>query len=157
MDSIALGADEIGAEMKELVRQRLLEWGHEVVDYTPPPGSGCDYPEVAETVALSIAAGKHARGILICGTGIGMAIVANKVPGIRAAQCHDVYSVERAQLSNNAQILTLGSRVIGPELALSLVKRWLECKFEGEASRSFKKVGKIDQIDLRYRGQSQAS
>jgi len=148
---IAIGADKIGAELKDLVCQRLLEWGYEVEDYTPPPESTWDYPEVAEAVALSIAAGKHPRGILICGTGIGMAIVANKVPGVRAALCHDVYSAERARLSNDAQILTMGARVIGPELASTIVRRWLECDFEGEKSRSFSKVGKMIQVDQKYR------
>ena len=85
--------------------------------------------------------GKHQRGILICGTGIGMAIVANKVPGIRAAQCHDTYSAERARKSNNAQVMTLGARVVGPELARSIVNSWLNSEFEGGGS--LEKVEKI--------------
>lgn len=83
------------------------------------------YPDVAHAVAMSIKQGEHERGILICGTGIGMSIVANKVPGVRAAQCHDTFSAERARKSNNAQIITLGARVIGAELGKKLFRRGL--------------------------------
>ena len=89
---------------------------------------------VAHTVEVSIKEGKHKRGILICGTGIGMSIVANKVTGIRAAQCHDTYSAQRARKSNNAQIISLGARVIGPELAKEIVAAWLASEFEGGGS-----------------------
>lgn len=88
------------------------------------------------------------RGILLCGTGIGMAITANKVPGIRAAQCHDSYSAERAQKSNNTQIITLGARVIGPELAKTIVKTFLDSEFQGGASSQ--KVALISEIEAGY-------
>lgn len=103
------------------------------------------YPDIAYKVASAIASGKFERGILICGTGIGMAIVANKVPGVRAAVCHDPYSAERARKSNNAQILTMGARVIGPELGKTILKIWLESEFTGGPSAE--KVKRIEYYD----------
>ncbi|MBI3974561.1 MAG: ribose 5-phosphate isomerase B [Chloroflexi bacterium] len=159
--SIAIGSDEAGFHLKEVLRAFLVELGHQVDDY------GCfsagavdcavDYPDVAEQVALAIAAGRHARAVLVCGTGIGMAITANKVPGVRAAQAHDTYSAERARKSNDAQILALGARVVGPELAKSIVRVWLDAEFGGEASPSYRKVRKIITIDRRYRELAGAS
>ena len=92
------------------------------------------YPDVAVKVAEAVARGEYERGILVCGTGIGMAIAANKVPGIRAAVCHDPFSTERSRKSNNAQIMCMGERVIGVELAKYLVDIWLECEFAGGGS-----------------------
>jgi ribose 5-phosphate isomerase B len=106
---------------------------------------------VAERVALAVAAGTHQRAILVCGTGIGMAIAANKVPGVRAAQAHDTYSAERARKSNDAQVVTLGARVVGPELAKSIITTWLESEFEGDSSPSIGKVRKLVDMDNRYR------
>ena len=94
--------------------------------YTPEP---VDYPDVAGEVVRAIKNGSCPRGILICGTGIGMAMAANKVRGIRAAQCHDVYSAQRAALSNDAHIITLGALIVGPEVAKAVVRTWLECFF----------------------------
>ena len=91
---------------------------------------------------MAIKQGEHDRGILICGTGIGMSIVANKVPGVRAAQCHDTFSAERARKSNNAQIVTLGARVIGSELAKKIIQAWLEAEYEGGGS-----AAKVERID----------
>lgn len=104
------------------------------------------YPNIARSVAE--ADKRFDRGILLCGTGIGMAITANKVPGIRAAQCHDAYSAERARKSNNAQIITLGARVIGPELAKTIVKMFLESEFQGGACSE--KVALISEIEAGY-------
>jgi len=109
-----------------------------------------DYPEVAQDVAERVASGEFERGILVCGTGIGVAITANKVPGIRAAQAHDTYSAERAIKSNNAQILTMGSRVIGPELAKSIVDAWLQAVWD-ETSPSARKVAKIMAVEEQKR------
>lgn len=108
-----------------------------------------DYPDVALPLAEKVAAGVYDRGILVCGTGAGMAICANKVPGVRAVCCHDPYTAERAQKSNNAQIMTLGAQVIGPETAKMLVDLWLTAEFAG--GRSLPKVAKIDAIDSKYR------
>lgn len=93
-----------------------------------------DYPDLALTVARAVAAGEHDRAILICGTGIGMAIAANKVPGVYAATVHEPYSAQRARMSNDAQVITMGARIIAPELAHLLLRIWLEAEFQGGGS-----------------------
>jgi ribose 5-phosphate isomerase B len=147
---IVIGSDHFGYPLKEEVRAYLEELGHEPVDV------GCstadepvDYPDVAEALAGRIASGEFERGILVCGTGIGMAMVANKIPGVRAACCHDPYSAERARKSNDAQVLTMGSQIVGPSLARVLVDHWLAAEFAG--GRSAPKVAKIKTLDERYR------
>ncbi len=142
---VAIGSDEAGFDLKERVKAHLQSKGIEVVDYSRPTPEPVDYPDVALALAHDIAAHKADRGILICGTGIGMAITANKVPGVSAAQAHDTYSAERARKSNNAQIITMGGRVIGPELARSIVDAWLASEFEG--GNSARKVEKIAAYD----------
>lgn len=129
---LALGADNAGADLKNLIKHRLEQHGDlEIVDFgVPDTSDSTAYPHIGLDVARAVADGKAQRGLLICGTGIGMAITANKVPGIRATVAHDSYSVERSVLSNNCQILTLGARVIGPELAQRLVDEWLTLEFD---------------------------
>ncbi|GBQ49023.1 ribose 5-phosphate isomerase B [Komagataeibacter europaeus] len=131
---IAIGCDEAAFTLKETIRDFLTAEGHAITDYGTYDGAPVLYPDIAVTVAEAIKAGKHERGILLCGTGIGVAISANKVHGIRAAQTHDTYSAERAMKSNNAQIITLGARVIGPELAKTIVKAYLSSEFPGGPS-----------------------
>lgn len=143
--SIAMGCDHNGLELKNVIIQLLKEKGIEFEDYGTMTKDPVDYPDLAEKVASSILQGKHDRGILICGTGLGMAIAANKVRGIRAATCHDIYSAERSRKSNNAQILTMGAQIIGPELAKKLVEAWLASEFQG--GRSERKVKKIMEIE----------
>ena len=126
MKKIAIGCDPNAAELKAVVKQQLTDLGFEYEDY------GSDdplYANVAIKVAEQVAAGVNERGILICGTGIGMCITANKVPGAYAALCADAYSTERSVKSNNANIMTLGSQVTGSELAKSLVKIWMESEY----------------------------
>lgn len=143
MTRIAIGADDAATSLKDLVKKHLEKKGLEVKDFShDQPGNDVMYPDISFNLATAIREGQFERGILLCGTGIGMAIVANKVPGIRAAQCHDVYSAERARKSNNTQIMTLGARVIGSELALMLVDTWLNSEFE--SGRSAPKVNRID-------------
>ncbi len=142
---VAIGSDEAGYALKEQVKSHLEDSGVEVVDYGCNSPDPVDYPDVALTVAQDIAAHKAERGILICGTGIGMAIAANKVPGVSAAQAHDPYSAARARKSNNAQVLTLGARVIAPELAKTIVDVWMASEFEG--GNSARKVDKIAAFD----------
>jgi ribose 5-phosphate isomerase B len=152
LSAVAIGSDDAGYALKEAIAARLRESGYPVTDfgcYSPEP---VDYPDVAFSLASAVATGEFTRGILICGTGIGMAIAANKVPGVRAAQAHDPYSAERARKSNDAQILTLGARVVGPELALSLVDTWLHAEFAGGASA--RKVGKIIRRERELREQT---
>jgi len=143
--SIAIGCDHNGLELKNVIIQLLKEKEIEFEDYGTMTEDPVDYPDIAEKVAHSIVQGKHNRGILICGTGLGMAIAANKVRGIRAGTCHDIYSAERSRKSNDAQILTMGARIIGPELAKKLVEAWLVSEFQG--GRSERKVKKIMEIE----------
>ncbi len=132
---IAIGADDAAIELKDLIVAHLQRQDIPVIDYTTDRTAETGiYPDIAYRVAQAIREEKHRRGILLCGTGIGMSIVANKVPGIRAAQCHDTYSAQRARKSNDAQIITLGARVIGAELAKTIVDAWLESEFEGGGS-----------------------
>ncbi len=138
---VAIGSDEAGFQLKILISGLLREEGLEVTDFGCESEDPVDYPDVAFALAKAVSRGEHDRGILICGTGIGMAITANKVPGVRAAQAHDPYSAERARMSNDAQILALGARVIGPELARSIVRAWLRAEFAG--GNSARKVDKI--------------
>lgn len=142
---IAIGADSAGAELKNLIGLRLTgRAGIDVVDHgVPDAATATAYPHIGLDVARAVAAGEADRGLLICGTGIGMAIAANKVHGIRATVAHDSYSVERSVLSNNCQVLTLGARVIGAELALRLVDEWLTYEFDA-TSASAEKVAVID-------------
>jgi ribose 5-phosphate isomerase B len=146
---VAIGADEAAFDLKEILKAHLAARGVEVRDYGAFDKSPVLYPDIAITVAEAIVAGKHERGILMCGTGIGMAITANKVPGVRAATCHDTYSAERARKSNDAQILTMGARVIGPELAKTIVDAWLKSEFEGGGSTP--KVERMVEIDEKFR------
>ncbi len=141
---LAVGADNAGAALKNLIKDALANDERvEIVDFgVPDAGDDTAYPHIGLRVAQAIAANEARRGLLVCGTGIGMAISANKVPGIRATVAHDSYSVERSVLSNNCQVLTLGARVIGPELAVRLVKEWLSYEFD-ESSASAEKVAVI--------------
>lgn len=123
---IALGGDPNAAGLKKVIIEHLQEAGHSCKDYG---SEDVIYANVAIAVAEAVAAGKHERGILVCGTGIGMCIAANKVPGAYAATCHDPYSTERSIKSNNANIMTLGAFVIGHELAKSLVTTWLAAQY----------------------------
>ncbi|MFC1464870.1 MAG: ribose 5-phosphate isomerase B [Candidatus Brachytrichaceae bacterium NZ_4S206] len=147
---VAIGADDAGYTLKEIIKNHLEAQGVEVTDYGPSTPDPVDYPDVAVVLARDIAAHKFERGILICGTGIGMAITANKVPGVYAAQAHDTYSAERARKSNNAQIITMGARVIGPELAKQIVDVWMASEFQGGASaRKVSKIAQIENAELR--------
>lgn len=142
---IAIGSDHLGLELKNIIRDFLREKEINVEDFGTMSKEPIDYPDIAEKVAKVVAKGEYDRGILICGTGIGMAIAANKVKGIRAAVCHDLYSAERSRKSNNAQIMTMGALIIGPELAKKLVELWLNSEFQG--GRSERKVKRIMEIE----------
>lgn len=147
---LAIGCDEAAYDLKIALKKHLtLQPDLEVADFGADAGETVLYPDVAKSVAEAVASGEFERGILVCGTGIGMAITANKIPGIRAAVCHDPYSAERARKSNDAQILCMGARVIGPELAKCLVDIWLPCEFSGGGSAP--KVARINEIEQAYR------
>ena len=149
MAAIAVAADDAGAPLKERLAYWLHQQGYEVKDFGN--GTDQDYPDVAAQVAEAVARGEHDRALLVCGTGLGMAITANKVPGVRAVTAHDAYSAERARKSNDAQVLTMGARVIAPEAAEMVLEHWLASEFEG--GRSAPKVDKMNQVDARYRTQ----
>ncbi|GCF94748.1 ribose-5-phosphate isomerase [Enterococcus florum] len=138
---IGIGSDHNAFEMKHQLKSYIEAKGIEVVDYGCYSTAEVDYPDIAFNVAKGVVDQQIERGILCCGTGIGMAMAANKIPGVRAAQVHDTYSAERAQLSNNAQVITMGSKVIGLEVAKKIVDEYLSVTFEGGNS-----ARKIDQI-----------
>jgi len=141
---IVVGSDDAGLELKDLLAEDLRadERVASVTDLGVHAGEERDYPHVAVEAARLVAAGQADRALLICGTGLGVAIAANKVPGIRAVTAHDPYSVERSVLSNDAQVLCMGQRVIGPELARTLVRQWLGHRFD-PPSASARKVETI--------------
>jgi ribose 5-phosphate isomerase B len=135
MSRIGLASDDAGAVLRGRIAEHLRAQGHEVLD-TGVDDDSRAYPSIAFEVAENVRDGVYPRAILICGTGIGVAIAANKVPGVYAATCHDTYSAQRARKSNNAQILTMGARVVGAEVALAIVDAWVESEFEGGGSTS---------------------
>ena len=146
---LAIGCDEAAYDLKQQIKQHLIDAGHDVTDFGTHDGKAVLYPNIAFALAEDVARGTFTRGLLLCGTGIGMAISANKVPGIRAAQCHDTYSAERASRSNDAQIITIGARVVGPELAKAIVDSWLNSTFDG--GRSQPKVDLISEYEATHR------
>ena len=143
---IALGADSAGKPLLDVIAAHLKTKPQLAVSDLSEPGF---YADVADRVASSINAGENERAILFCGTGIGVCISANKVPGIRAALTHDTYSAERAAKSNDAQIITMGARVIGPELAKAIVDTWLASQFD-PAGPSADNVAAIGKLDRKY-------
>jgi len=149
---IAVAGDSVGITLSEILAKHLSDVpGIEVTELSrSSAGSGEYYANIAERVAKAILAGEYDRGILCCGTGIGMAISANKVSGIRAAQTHDTFSAERAAKSNNAHIITLGARVVGAELAKTIVNAWLCSEFDPNGA-SAANVAAIDALDASHR------
>lgn len=147
---VAIGSDEAAFELKEVLIAHVRELGYAVEDFGTFNAEPVLYPDVAVEVATAIKEGRFDRGVLACGTGIGVAISANKVPGIRAAQAHDTYSAGKARTSNDAQIVTLGARVVGPEVAKEIVSTFLGKSFLGGPSAE--KVAKISEYEARFSG-----
>jgi ribose 5-phosphate isomerase B len=143
---IVLGADHGGFELKEILKSFLIELGYEVEDVGAHSTEAVDYPDFAHAVAQKVAAGS--RGVMIDGAGVGSAITANKVPGVRAAACYDVYTAINSRRHNNANMLTLGSRVSSADAAKEILKAWLETDFEG--GRHEKRVDKIMAVEKKY-------
>jgi ribose 5-phosphate isomerase B len=143
---IAIASDHAGFHLKEGVLAFLGESGYQVEDYGTDSDESVDYPDFGRRVAEAVAGGSHDRGILICGTGIGMSMTANKVPGIRAAQCEDCFTARASREHNDANILCLGSRVIGMGLALDIVEVWLASEFSGD-ERHRRRLGKVASIE----------
>lgn len=147
---IALGADHGGVDLKGAIREHLQGQGHEVKDFGTNSSDSTDYPDHARAVSEAVARGEHERGILICGTGQGMAITANKVRGIRAAACGDTYSARMSREHNNANVLCLGARVVGLGLALDIVDIWLRTEFS-DSPRHHRRVDKIAEVEQAHR------
>lgn len=145
---IAIGADHGGYELKEEIKKYLTENGYELKDFGTYSTDSCDYPDYGLKVAEAVASKEYEFGILICGTGIGISIAANKVPGIRAALCSDTFSAHATREHNDANILAMGARVVGPGLALDIVKTFLNAKFEGD--RHVRRLDKITEIEKKY-------
>jgi ribose 5-phosphate isomerase B len=146
---IAIGADHAGFEMKRDLAGYLAKNGHEVTDLGTHTTAAVDYPDIAEAVAQAVRNGQADRGVLVCGSGAGACIAACKFPGIRAAVCHDSYSARQAVEHDDMNVLCLGSRVIGPSLARTLLEAFLSATFSGE-ERHMTRLAKIDAIESRY-------
>lgn len=145
---IAIGSDHGGFRLKQEIISVLREESVEFHDFGTFSTDSCDYPDVALIVAEAVAGGEYTCGVLVCGTGIGVSIAANKVPGIRAALCHDTFSARMSREHNDANILTLGERIIGPGLAREIVRTWLNSDFAG--GRHARRVEKIAAIERRF-------
>lgn len=139
---IVLGSDHAGYELKRHLAARLSAAGHEAIDLGCPDAHSCDYPDFAHAVAGALAGGRAERGVLVCGTGIGISIAANRHPGVRAARCLSEYDARFARLHNDANVLALGARVTGTGLAESILDVFLETPFEG--GRHARRVEKIE-------------
>jgi ribose 5-phosphate isomerase B len=142
---VALACDHGGFRLKEAIKSYLKELGVELIDYGTFSEESVDYPDFAKRAAEGIVKGEADRGIFICGTGIGISIAANKVRGIRAALCYNVYAAEMSRRHNDANVLCLGGRVMGEELAKRIVKAWLETPFEG--GRHQRRIKKIEEME----------
>ena len=145
---IAIGCDHGGFRYKKTLVDFLKKNGHEIVDFGTNSEDSCDYPDFALPAAESVANGNCDKGILICGTGIGISIAANKVPGIRCAHCHDVFSAKATRLHNDANMIAFGERVIGQGLMLEIVSAFLTTDFEG--GRHVGRIAKITAIEEKY-------
>ena len=141
---IGIGSDHGGFALKEAIKKHLEERGLEYQDFGTYSSASCDYPVYGRAVAKAVAAGECELGILICGTGIGISITANKVPGIRAALCSDCFSAEATRQHNNANILALGARVLGEGLALKIVDTFLDTPFSGD-ERHMRRISMIEE------------
>ena len=146
---IALGADHGGYELKRVLAQHLEKRGHHVIDLGTNSPEAVDYPDFAERVAVAVVRGEAERGIMVCGSGVGAAIAANKVPGARAALCHDTFSAHQGVEDDDANVLCLGARVVGSALASDIVDAWLAARFS-EAERHRRRLNKVLAMERKY-------
>ncbi len=152
MHSVALGADHAGWELKEALKAWLMDAGCQVLDFGTHGPDSVDYPDYALQVAEAVTVGKVERGVLVCGTGIGMTIAANKVPGIRAALCGDVFTARMSREHNDANVLTLAGRLTGRETGLEILRAWLDTPFAGgRHARRVDKIGEMERVPPRGR------
>ncbi len=145
---IAIACDHGGFNLKREIKKYLEENDHEVCDFGTDSVESCDYPDYALPAAEAVASGECERGILVCSTGIGVSIVANKVPGVRCAHCHDTYCAEFTRLHNDANVLALGEKVVGVGYALKIVEIFLKTEFVGGRHR--RRVDKITAVEKKY-------
>ena len=146
---IAMGADHGGFALKEVIARYLAGKGYEVLDFGAKNAEPSDYPDFAAAVAASLRGGTADRGILICGSGVGASIAANKFPGIRAAVCHDTFSARQGVEDDDMNVLCMGERIIGPELAKEVVDRFLSARFSG-LERHVRRLGKVKKIEQEH-------
>jgi RpiB/LacA/LacB family sugar-phosphate isomerase len=146
---IVIGADHAGFDLKQIIGAYLRHLGHEVIDQGTDSDEPVDYPDFAEAVSKMLVTGRAERGVLICGSGVGASVAANKIPGIRAGLCHNTYSARQGVEHDNMNVLVLGARVIGVEMARELVDNFLAANFNG-AERHRRRVAKINALEQRY-------
>ena len=146
MKRVAVAADHAGFPLKVIVLQFLLGAGHEVIDLGTHSLDPVDYPDYARAIAESILSGQSTEGILLCGSGVGACVVANKFPGIRAGLCHDTYSAHQSREHDDCNVLCMGPRIIGDKLALEIVHAWINARFTGE-DRHVKRLAKLKAIE----------
>jgi RpiB/LacA/LacB family sugar-phosphate isomerase len=147
---IVVGSDHAGFDLKQQMADALREEGHDVIDVGTGSTAAVDYPDFAEAVAVAVRDGRAERGVLICGSGVGASVAANKLPGIRAAICHDTYSAHQGVEHDDMNVLVLGGRIIGPALAHDLVRAFIAARYTGEA-RHARRLAKITALETRYR------
>ncbi len=146
---IAIGADHAGFELKQRVKALLLELKHQVLDLGTDSTKPVDYPDFAEAVGLAVREGRAKRGILVCGSGVGASVAANKIPGVRAGLCHDHYSAHQGVEHDDMNVLVMGGRVIGESVALELVRAFLDARYTGE-TRHEQRLAKVKALERRF-------
>jgi len=147
---IVVGSDHAGYILKQEVGEALRQAGHEVLDVGTDSTAPVDYPDSAEAVGKAVMDGRAERGVLICGSGVGASVAASKLPGIRAAVCHDTYSAHQGVEHDDMNVLVLGGRIIGPALAMELVRAFVAARFSGE-ERHVRRLAKVKALETRYR------
>ncbi len=150
---LAIGADHAGFALKEELAAYLAELGHEVENLGTDGTAPVDYPDFAEAVGAAIREGRAERGLLVCGSGVGASVAANKLPAIRAGVCHDTYSARQGVEHDDMNVLVMGARVIGGELARELVRAFLAARFDGEAGHR-RRLAKVAALEARYGGRA---
>jgi ribose 5-phosphate isomerase B len=146
---IAVGCDHAGFPLKAAATGELQRLGDEVIDLGTDSEQAVDYPDYAQAVAEAVMRGEADRGLLICGSGVGAAVAANKVPGVRAATCHDTFSARQGVEDDDMNVLCLGARVIGDQLAIEIVRAWESARFSN-AERHARRLGKVNALEAKY-------
>ncbi|MCS6859360.1 MAG: ribose 5-phosphate isomerase B [Abditibacteriales bacterium] len=150
---VAVGCDHAGFPLKDTVIEQLQSLGHEVIDCGTHSTEAVDYPDFAQAVAEKVSGGEAARGIVLCGSGVGATVAANKVVGVRACLCHDTYSAHQGVEHDDLNVLCLGARVIGPELAREIVRAFVGAQFSGE-ERHRRRLNKVLEMEKKYAGEA---